>query len=235
MMFLMMMKEKMMIYNQDEKPHFKEALDEANLILISSESITAFPFSLSEIIKEKGMVCRSFDKAVSYGVDIGNFGSEDALCVNYGEKYIIFYNNSNLIPKNRKRFSLGHELGHKVMNHDLGNNDKYSVYEIEANFFAAQLLMPEQIINELRKRGKQITRDNLQRWFQVSKAAADKRLETLNKIDYSNRNEEEKSIDNYIVLKFKAIIDSIAPVPNKYDEYDPHYEEELQNKRNSWY
>lgn len=39
------------------------------------------------------------------------------------------------------------------MNHDLNNKSDYSLYEVEANFFAAQLLMPEQVINELRRRG----------------------------------------------------------------------------------
>ena len=121
------------------------------------------------------------------------------------------------------------------MNHDLNNKENYDLYEVEANFFAAQLLMPEQVINELRRRGTQITSHQLQKWFGVSKLAAEKRMETLRKIDYSHRTDEEKTMDDYIVMKYKNFIDKIAPVSNTFNMYDPYEEEELQNERNNWY
>lgn len=121
------------------------------------------------------------------------------------------------------------------MNHNLNDEVNYDLYEVEANFFAAQLLMPEQLIIELRRRGMQITKEKLQKWFGVSKQAAEKRMETLRKIDYSHRTDEEKSMDDYIIMKFQNFINEIAPISNSFNIYDPYEEEELQNERDSWY
>ena len=90
------------------------------------------------------------------------------------------------------------------MHHKLNDSSNYQIQEIEANFFAAQLLMPEQIINELIKRGKRISKENLILWFGVSEQAAIKRLDTLRKIDFSKRNYDEKDMDEMIVTKYKT-------------------------------
>ncbi len=224
-----------MIYSTDLKPRFAEIIDEVNIILLTA-NIDSFPFSIKKVIKENtGIACRSYNKAASYGIDMKDFGSQDAICMKHKDKYIIFYNDSNLIVKGRKRFSLAHEFGHISMKHDLDDKNAYELFEVEANFFAAQLLMPEQIINELRERGKQITKDCLKNWFGVSEEAAKKRLETLNRIDYSKLKEDKKAMNIYIVDKFKSFIDNIAPESRNYDYYDPDEEEAMQNERNSWY
>lgn len=76
-------------------------------------------------------------KAETYGVDISAFGSEDAIIQNFRGRFIIFFNDAPYIMNERKKFSLGHEFGHYMMNHDLNNKSDYSLYEVEANFFAA--------------------------------------------------------------------------------------------------
>lgn len=225
-----------MNYSDVIKPRFNEIVEEVNLILLNSKNIQSFPFSVTKVIKENtGIVCRNYEKAATYGVDIESFGSDDAIIQKFNGKYIIFYNNSPEIKSERIKFSLGHEFGHKILNHDMDDNKNYDLYEIEANFFSAQLLMPEQVINELRRRGQQITKENLQKWFKVSKMAAEKRMNTLRKIDYTHRSEEDKAMDNYIVNKFRRFIDEIAPITSFLDTYDPYEEESLQNERNSWY
>ena len=105
---------------------------------------------------------------------------------------------------------MGHELGHLQCGHDLDNKDVYDIYEVEANFFAAQLLMPEQVIIELQNRGAMITKENLIEWFSVSKEAAEKRIATLRKIDFKRRSLEEKVVYESILLKYKSFIDKIA-------------------------
>lgn len=227
-----------MSYSNEIKPRFKKIIDEVNMILLNSDNIKSFPFSITKVIKEQtGIVCRSFDKGAAYGVEIAAFGSDDAIIEKFNGRYIIFYNDSSTISTERKKFSLGHEFGHKIMNHNLINKENYDTYEVEANFFAAQLLMPEQVINELRKRGMQITKENLQKWFGVSKLAAKKRMETLRKIDYSRRTEDEKAMDDYIIMKFQFFIDTIAPKSKKNNiyDYDPYEDEELQRERDKWY
>ncbi|WP_256197225.1 ImmA/IrrE family metallo-endopeptidase [Massilicoli timonensis] len=223
----------MMIYSDCLKPDFKKALEKANDVLVSSIVIETFPFSIKKVIKEKtNIACRSYLKAGMYGIDIKTFGSQDAIYQNLEEKGIIFYN-EEISSKERQRFSLNHEFGHIQLNHDLDNKNMYGIYEVETNFFAAQMLMPEQIINELINRGKQITVENLMSWFKVSKTAARKRLDTLRKIDFSHRSYDERVIDESIVLKYQTFIDSIAP--KRVDYYDPYMEEELQHERDSWY
>ena len=62
--------------------------------------------------------------------------------------------------KNRQRFTIGHELGHhflhsnsvhvdgryQVMNRDAKSKEGNNTQEIEANFFAGELLVPEQML-----------------------------------------------------------------------------------------
>ena len=107
-----------------------------------------------------------------FGIQIekGSFG--DKICgllINKGGKSIIGVNNNlnETRDRNRIRFTIAHELGHFALNHqrdgvfvDQGNQH-FSIFlrneksaegtnqqEIEANAFAAALLMPEQFLRE---------------------------------------------------------------------------------------
>ncbi len=183
------------------KPDFAKAYQSANEILVTSSVITKFPFSTKELVTElfanqAPLVCRSYQKAKKYGLEITDFGSQSALLTQYGSCYIIFYDDSK--PKTHARFSILHELGHKVIGHDLSNKDKatYSKYEIETNYFAAQLLMPEQLLRELQKRQVDISPRFLQTTFGVSMEAANKRRETLAKTNAEWKSRAEKEFDD---------------------------------------
>lgn len=224
----------MMTFDEEfKKPHFKKVLEEADISLLSSKIAVTFPYSMKAFIKEQtnAKIVKS-SKAGAYGIDFNSFGSDDAVWFQCDNKNIIIYNDE-IESKQRVRFSLGHEGGHIKLNHDQNNKNLYSKYEIEANFFAAQILMPEQVINELLKRGKHVDANNLMRWFNVSKQAADKRIEMLKKIDYSRRTLDEKENDKLLLSKYKNFVDSIAPITSYYS--DPYEEEEEQRKRDSWY
>jgi Zn-dependent peptidase ImmA (M78 family) len=87
--------------------------------------------------------------------------SEEGCCLYYEslDEYLILYNDK--IPnKGRKRWTLAHELGHYVMNHNkVSNNsslarsslseEEYTEFESEANCFARELLAPPPVLNEL--------------------------------------------------------------------------------------
>ena len=111
-------------------------------------------------------------------------------------------------------------------------SDLYKKQEIETNYFAAQLLMPEQILIECIKRGKSITPDFLINNFKVSSLAADKRLTTLSKIQPEWRRYEEKEYDDIILMRFAEFLDTIAPKPIDYLFSD---EVERQLERDRWY
>lgn len=217
----------------DNSLDFKKAYSSANELLCSSEAIEAFPFSPQKLVKEKSDIrCRSYSKAIKHGVDIRDFGSDSAAIFRMGEKEIIFYNESK--PENHTRFSILHEFGHGYLKHDFTDKreSSYRKFEIEANFFSAQLLMPEQIIRELQRRGVGINKTFLQNYFGVSEEAAKKRIETLAKTNYEWRSREEKEFDDIILTKYSAFIDSIKP---RYSYYDDDYEDDMQRQRDSWY
>ena len=217
---------------------FKKSVKKVNEILISSNTIASFPFSITDLVKEisnDSIRCCSFKRASSFNLDVTDFGTRSAILIDaiagQEKSSIIFYNQEHI--NTRIRFSIGHELGHHVLEHDKNNKCKYPEYEIETNFFTAQLLMPEQIIWELIKRHVSITEETLIKLFGVSKEAAQKRIETLKKRNNVYFTQEEKDVNDIILLKYKAFLDNIKPVYNRTDWFDEDYE--MQKERDNWY
>lgn len=89
-------------------------------------------------------------------------------------------------PFARQRFSIAHELGHYVERMEANDKDysfverrggKYTLHELYADTFAANLLMPEKIFRQL----YEATQDEsyLARYFAVSPQAVSKRVNKL--------------------------------------------------------
>ena len=216
------------------KPDFRKAYKLANEILLKSQELKGFPFSVTKVIREiTDIQCCSYDRAHKYDIDIEAFGSDAAILTEYAGRLIIFYNQQDIQP--RIRFSMLHEIGHYLLEHKLKteNLNLYEKQEVETNYFAAQLLMPEQTLIEIQARGKHISTDFLVSSFQVSKEAARKRIETLNKVKPEYRTRDEKEFDDLILLKYKMFLDSIIPAKNSYNWFDDEYER--QRERDSWY
>ena len=216
-----------------KKPNFSSAYTKANEILVSSSVISTFPFSPKDLVKEKSAIpCRTYAKARSYGVDIEAFGSESAIIMELGGRRIIFYDESKPMP--HVKYSILHEFGHDQNGHDLGTTDPdtYHRYEIETNFFAAQLLMPEQVLRELATRGVKIDKRFLMEHFEVSETAAQKRIDTLAKTNTEWRSRAEKEYDDVILWKFSAFMDAICPRRVTFDFEDEY---ERQRERDSWF
>lgn len=205
----------------------------ANKILVCSSAIQTFPFSPKDLVKEQtSIVCRSFKKAKKYGVDITDFGSESAIIMKYHGREIIFYDETK--PETHNRFSILHELGHKINEHDFTNKDDvmYHKYEIESNYFAAQLLMPEQLLREFQRRGVNITCSFLQSTFGVSGQAADKRIETLAKTNREWYSKSEKEFDDIILEKYANFLNKKSPIITTYSFENEYIR---QQERNRWY
>ena len=218
----------MMIY----KVNFAKAYIKANEILVSSYILAEFPVKVKSLIESDSEIkCCSYKKAKKiHGLNIEDFGSKSAVLIKNENKKIIFYNESEL--KTRIRFSILHEYGHDKLNHDLDVESKeiYSAYEIETNYFVAQLLMPEQLIRELQKRGMKIDKNKLIELFGVSEEAAEKRMTTLNKS--LSLSKEEKYFDGLIIQKYKTWLDSKMSPINSYSLF--YEDEERQKERESW-
>ncbi|PIV86018.1 MAG: hypothetical protein COW50_03810 [Candidatus Moranbacteria bacterium CG17_big_fil_post_rev_8_21_14_2_50_41_107] len=97
-----------------------------------------------------------------------NFGEKiSGILVVDGDEVTIGFNNAQ--HWYRKRFTIAHEIGHLLMGHTCGQDDKDNTKEIESNQFAAELLMP---LVFLKKDFKQIENlDDLSKKYAVSKEA----------------------------------------------------------------
>ncbi len=216
---------------------YKKIYIQANEILASSSVIEMFPYKISAFLKEQADIrLISYAKAMNkYGIDVRTFGSESAVLQEMDGANIIFYNQDE--PDYRVRFSIMHEFGHYLFNHKKNlkaDEFLYQQQEMEANIFAAQMLMPEQLLREVSKRGKCITYDLIKECFTVSKKAAEKRKSTLSKTDYEWRSRQEKMYDDIIVTRHMLLIERMAP-KNRYNDYVFEEEYERQRERESWY
>lgn len=152
--------------------------------------ITDFPVEPTLIAKELKIEIKEvgFKKHDGYVVSGG--------IIKDNSNFIIYVNNQDSM--NRKRFTIAHELGHYFLNH-LDNKGQYvdlhreatyikSQEEIEADEFAACLLMPETLIKEkfnilsILKFDKDTIVDKLANSFFVSQSAMKYRLVNLNLI-----------------------------------------------------
>lgn len=91
--------------------------------------------------------------------------------------------------------------------------------------------MPEQLIREIQARGTRITKELLINLFNVSEAAAEKRITTLGK--NIKLTKDEKLFDDLIVNKYKNWLDSKVPLNINYN-YFSWDEEERQIEREKW-
>jgi Zn-dependent peptidase ImmA (M78 family) len=82
-------------------------------------------------------------------------------------------------PRNRRRFSIGHELGHWALGHpdDVSVIGDDRLKEVQANRFSGSLLMPADAIYEKHKWLSSI--HEIARWFRVSDISAAIRLRRL--------------------------------------------------------
>ena len=157
------------------KPDYRRAEREA-IRLLNEAGVYQPPVNPVEIAKNVGVKVSfvSFS-GPSEGVS-GLFDPKnDAILVN------------RLEPGARQTFTIAHEIGHKVLHEDWAKSDAYRVlwrdsrleakdrFEQEANAFAANLLMPRQMVNQF----KNIPLERLAKIFAISETFASIRLEYL--------------------------------------------------------
>lgn len=214
------------------KPDFKKAYILANEMLVAAHCIKSFPFDVAEFIKEQtDLKFCSYKKAFEkYGIICKDLGSDSAVLVTKNGRNIVFYNQDEYDA--RDPFNKLHETGHFLSGHktNLPEDDPlYGIQEVETNYFAAEMLMPLPVLNEINRRGYRITTSFLQKNFGVSYSTAERRIKTLNSTIYLKG--EEKMFDDIIVAKFKNFIDMVAPLK---DEYPSCWDDPMQAERDLW-
>ncbi len=216
-----------------EHVDFRQAVVKANELLVKA-AIRAYPFDPRSIVKQiPNCVCRKASQLRRWGAELRDLGSESAILTSFGGRNIVFYDETK--PIYHVGFSILHELGHLLLQHPLRTRNmlcgEYHRYELEANFFAAQMLMPYQIISELTRRHFGITQSSLSSVFGVSQDAAHKRLVTLSHARDIRRSASEREFDDIIVDLAAGFLESICP---SYSLFDIDTEEKLQRQRDRW-
>lgn len=114
---------------------------------------------------------------------------EGCLWMRSDKTYVILYNDT-VKNKSRIRFTLAHELGHYVLQHnEIGNQTRlmryslsdreYDVFEKEANYFAKRLLAPIPLIDAIMSQTDSIDIYQLEEIFKISFSVANYLLKEL--------------------------------------------------------
>lgn len=134
------------------KPDLKKARHAA-AGLFKAAKLTSSPIAINSLVNTAKEV---YDVTVAAVPDKMFSGKGDAMTQMRGDMIFIVYNDDK--PVVRKRFSVAHELGHLYLGHLHGHSsddlDTENFDEIEANAFAAHLLMPPNLVRKDIKSGQ---------------------------------------------------------------------------------
>lgn len=182
------------------KPDFDKAQNAATKLLLKQDINSLFidvrSFSLPEAVFIESM--QNFCNVTGFPISELNSGHIDGACLlKQGKARIVLYDD-NIINESRKHWGIAHELGHVFLNHTNDNRES----EIEAHFFAAQLIAPEIVLWELCKRKGSLSDYDLPLYFNLSYEAATKRITTLRRRARYNY----ADIDKQLLQKFTPVI-----------------------------
>lgn len=167
--------------------------------LLAKQSINSTKIDVLDLAYDKNIV---FDSIQNYCkltcTDTTNFINQETKLLSEGctlyepdlDIYIILHNDKDQSPEHLN-WTRAHEIGHIYCGHKKDSRRE----EIEAHFFAAQLLMPEYTIYQMTKYGS-VNTNTIYSLFNVSLTAASKRIVTLNKRYSINCGELDKQIWN---------------------------------------
>lgn len=201
------------------KPDFDRSEREATRLLLYQNNINSLSVDVQSLRYDKRII---FDSIQNYcaivNEDISKFDIKDILqdgCTLIADDvYIVLYNDEvSLLSPERLNWTLAHEVGHIYLGHTQNGRKE----EIEAHWFAAQLLMPEYVIRHMKQRFGFINIEDLIACFNVSIDAAINRLRSIaRKRTRELLPDEEKVlarympfIDDYYELKEREIYDFV--------------------------
>jgi Zn-dependent peptidase ImmA (M78 family) len=133
--------------------------------LLADVNITNPPIVLNKVVAH---IKKSHNFTIR-GWDLGK--GVDGLQITSGDRVAVAYNQDQ--HRHRQRFTVAHEIGHFMLGHTSKNHDRSDdniPEEIEANQFAAELLMPLSMLKHEIKGGNKIC-GHLAKRFDVSEEA----------------------------------------------------------------
>lgn len=180
-------------------------------VLIECE-IKSLPINLNVIIKYYNIRVIFYSHSKLYKIFNPEKISEDGFATVINGQKTIFIND-NIHTRGRRRFTLGHELGHVLLNHTLDDiivprktyeyDDEMKPLEMQANVFSRDILAPACILNALGI----TTADKIMKICNISGISAEIRLERLIKL-----REQDKflysPLEQQVYKQFKGFIDN---------------------------
>ena len=128
---------------------------------------------------------------------------DEGLCITgiHPEFDLILYNRNKI--RCRKRFTVMHEIGHLKCGHEKHGKQE----ELEAHFFASQLLVPDILLYELHKRGYAITGTFISKTFDISGEASEKKAHSFS----PPKNKASSKQETLILKQFEKYLDENFP------------------------
>lgn len=136
---------------------------------------------------------------------------------------LILYNKEKYGP--RMKHTLWHEIGHVKCGHKKHGERE----EIEAHFFAAQANAPNILIKAISQRGYSINSSFWVECFGLSREAAERKMEYLQKYSFNHCNE----YDDLVQLQFAQYLNQ--KYPTKTNHYYDDYFLNMEKERQGWY
>lgn len=208
------------------KIDFDNIILKAYETLIIQDNLT-FPIDVFNLKTKENVKIISYSKIASINdmtYDDFKKKSQDSPAFRYKENnyYFIIYDDK-ISSKGRMRWSIAHEYGHIVLNHENQSDQN----EIEANFFAANLLVPKCILKELKTYKRNFTKEYLVNKFGISNEAASRYFNSINNNAINLKNE----YDDIIIKKSEKFIKSEIKNTDLFKQLE---DEEMQEKRDQW-
>ena len=187
--------------------YYKLARDASWKTLIEC-GITSLPIDLTIIAKCYGIEIIRYSNC--------NFGDllkaeilsgDDFITMRKGKKAIFI--NDKIKTRGRRRFTLGHELGHAILNHPLKNtitrNDEIdsvdNPLEMQANVFSRGILAPACVLNALNV----TTAEEIMRLCDISQISANIRIERMQEL-YRRQRFLTNPLERQVYEQFKDFI-----------------------------
>lgn len=179
--------------------HYKKARNKAWGVLFEC-GISEFPVDLGKIADFYGIKIILYSKTNL----VQRFGEDaldgDGFVIRNGSETQIFINDK-IHNRNRRRFTLAHELGHALLGHNLDkihyrnneNDSQTDMQELEANVFARDILMPATVLAALDIH----TPEEIMKLCDVSRRSAEiraERMEELYRKNMFNRHPAERKV-----------------------------------------
>lgn len=172
--------------------------------------ISSLPVDLALIAETYGFPVIPYSKTPMAQAFSRQAHDGDGFIVEIADNTKYIFINDKIKYRSRRRFTLAHEIGHGVLNHDVGHihfrnseiDSATDIQEMQANVFARGVLMPATVLRALNAR----TPDDIVALCNVSRKSAEIRAERL-KILYERGKFGIHPLEKQVLKQFSNFID----------------------------